>query len=89
MGLNHDPGGGGPVDGCSVTGCAFFLDLGSEMTRLTSSTGTMYRGLSLLTLFTNILKGVDFWPFSPMVLKGVSFLDPSSMVLKEPFLCRF
>ena len=32
MGLNHDPGGGGPLDGCSVAGCAFFFVLGSEMT---------------------------------------------------------
>ena len=49
-------------------------DLGSEMTRVTSSAGTMYQGLRLLTLFT-------------MVLKEVSFLDPSWMVLKEAFLC--
>ena len=76
MGLNHDPGGGGPLDGCSVTGCAFFLDFGSETTWIASSTGTMYWGLRLLTLFA-------------MVLKEVSFLDPSSMVLKEPFLCTF
>ena len=64
MGLNHDPGGGGPLDGCSATFCVFFIDLGSEMTRVDSLAGTMYRGLRLLTLFT-------------MVLKEVSFLDPS------------
>ena len=89
MGLNLDPGGGGLLDSYSVTGCAFFLDLGSEMTWLASSMGTMYRGLRFLTLFAMVLKEVDFWPFSPMVLKEVSFLDPSSMVLKEPFLCMF
>ena len=88
MGLNPDPRGGGLLDGCSVTGCAFFLDLESEMTWLASSTGTMYWGLRFLTLFTMVLKEVDFWSFSPMVLK-VSFLDPSSMVLKEPFICTF
>ena len=76
MELNLDPGGGGPLDGCSVAGCAFFLDLGSEMTGVTSSTGTMYWGLRFLTLFI-------------MVLKEVSFLGPSSMVLKEPFLHMF
>ena len=85
MGWNLDPRGGGPLDGYSVTGCAFFLDLGSEMTWLTSSTGTMYQGLRFLTLFAMVLKEVDFWSFSAMVLKEVSFLDPSSMVLKEPF----
>ena len=76
MGLNHDPGGGGLLDGCSVTSCVFFINLGSEMTRVASWAGTMYRGLRLLTLFA-------------MVLKEVSFLDPSQMVLKEPFLCTF
>ena len=60
MGLNHDPGGGGLLDGCSATGCAFFLDLGSEMTWVTSSTGTMYWGLRFVTLFTMVLKEVSF-----------------------------
>ena len=76
MGLNRDPGGGGPLDGCSVTACVFFLDLGSEMTTVASSAGTMYRGLRLLTLFT-------------MVLKEVSFLDTSRMVLKGHFYLTF
>ena len=82
MGLNHDPGGGGPLDGCSVTFCVFFINLGSEMTRVASSAGTMYWGLRLLTLFTMVLKEVK-WSWK------VSFLDPSWMVLKEPFLCMF
>ena len=60
----------------SVSFCVFFIDLGSEMTRVAWLAGTMYQGLRLLTLFT-------------MVLKEVSFLDPSWMVLKEPFLCTF
>ena len=51
-----DPGGGGLLDGCSVTGCVFFLDLGSEMTWVASSAGIMYWGLRLLTLFTMVLK---------------------------------
>ena len=76
MGLNCDPGGGGPLDSCSATCCVLFLNLESEMTWVTSLAGTMYRGLRLLTLFT-------------MVLKEVSYLDPSWMVLKEPFLCTF
>ena len=76
MGLNCDPGGGGPLDSCSVAGCPFFLVLGSETTWVASSTGTMYWGLRLLTLLA-------------MVMKEVSFLDPSWMVLKEPFLFTF
>ena len=61
MGLNHDPGGGGPLDGCSVIFGVFFLDLGSEMTLVTLSAGTMYRGLSLLTLFTMGQRGVHLF----------------------------
>ena len=60
MGLKHDPGGGGLLDSCSVTFCVFFIDLGSKMTRVTSSAGTMYRGLRLLTLSTMVLKEVKW-----------------------------
>ena len=73
----------GTVDGCrsrlhiegwSFTGCAVFAFWGSEITQLTSLTGTMYLGLSLWTLFSRVLKWVNFW-------------DPSFLVLKEPIIC--
>ena len=83
MGLNHDPGGGGPLDSCSVTFSTYFIDLGSEMTRVASSAGTMYQGLRLINPVNNGLE------MSKMVLKGVFFrrstlngLERSKMVLK-------
>ena len=64
----------GPLEGWSFIGCAVFAVWGSEITQLTSLTETMYLGLSLLTLFSRVLKEVNFW-------------DPSSVVLKEAVIC--
>ena len=61
MGLNLDPWGDGPLKECSFTGCAVFAVWGSEMTWLTSWTGTIYQGLRFFTLSEMVLKEVDFW----------------------------
>ena len=74
-GLNLDPLGGGPLEGWPFTGCAIFAVWRSEMTWLTSWTGTIYLGLSFLTLSEMVLKEVHFWDPSPMVLKEVDFWD--------------
>ena len=60
IGLNLDLFGGGPLEGWSFTGCAVFAVWGSEITWLTLLMGNIYLGLSLWTLFTRILKGVNF-----------------------------
>ena len=59
MGLNLDPFGGGPVEGCSCTGATDFTLSGSEITKLTSFTGTMYLEFNLLTLSVRVLKEVN------------------------------
>ena len=83
MGLNRDPGGGGPLDGCSATFSTFFIDLGSEMTRVASSAGTMYRGLRWLTLSTMVLKGVKWsWKVSFFRRSTLNGLEMTIMVLK-------
>ena len=89
MGLNLDPFGGGPLEGWSFTGCAIFAVWGSEITWLTSLTGTIYLGLSLLTLFARVLKGVNFWD-PPWSWKNLPFSHFVSLwSWKKPNLVHF
>ena len=75
MGLNLDPFGGGPLESWSFTGCAI-------LTWLASLTGTIYLGLSLLTL-CKVLKWVNFWDSSSVVLK-----EPAIFSLCEPIFLK-